>query len=512
MTLNQIKAGLLSVPLKNLNAAFKNTGGHGGSVSKAEMIEHLANKITVGFITLDWVRLQGITGTVGAPVPAFPVQAAPANQDAGILRKSIDAVADTLKQTEADIRAAFGRDILSISQGVDTLKEELKLNRENSLRNIQTVKADWVSLFEQHERKMDSAIAAVQGAAKVDPATVAAEVRAGLDAALAPFRAAIEVPEVREQIEEVLAQQTIIDRRPASVVFGITVNDIRGQELMFDIWNDAEAPAVDPVFIWTPEIIRNLYLAQQGARQWFGGEKGTGKTQTALQFAARTGRSFTRINFHGYSCQEDYIGATGIENGTSGFQPGPFLRAFTRPGAVVLLDEPSNAKPAHLAPLNALLEPGGAPTIGGSVWRGASGVCVFAADNSLGGGDTTGRYPGLNQANSALVDRFSYLVQFEYLPESEEIKAVMNHTGCSQSVAEHVVKALNVARARVSTGDIIDPPSIRSIIGFIRAIPVMGVPAAWQQAIAARQPQESALGLAAVYTATINAQFLIDNI
>ena len=61
-----------------------------------------------------------------------------------------------------------------------------------------------------------------------------------------------------------------------------------------------------------------------------------------------------------------------------------------------------------------------------------------------------------------------------------------------------------MARAKVATGDIIDAPSLRSVIAFIRALEVMDVREAWNSTIAARQPQESALALQGIFEACIN--------
>jgi MoxR-like ATPase len=237
---------------------------------------------------------------------------------------------------------------------------------------------------------------------------------------------------------------------------------------------------------------------------WFGGPKGTGKSETARQFAAVTGRAFKRINFHKYTSAEDYIGAVGLENGQTVFKRGDFLSAFTHPSTVILLDEVTNADPGELAPLNGFLEPNSAVSFGGSVQTRAPGVLVFAADNTLGNGDDSGRYAGTRQMNSALVDRFARVVQFDYLPLDSEVEALVRHTGCHPKLAEHILGAVGVARAKVQTGEVIDAPSIRSVIAFIRALRVLPIDKAWAATIAARQPAESLPGLSAIYASCIS--------
>ena len=106
--------------------------------------------------------------------------------------------------------------------------------------------------------------------------------------------------------------------------------------------------------------------------------------------------------------------------------------------------------------------------------------------------------------NSALVDRFARVVQFDYLPFQFEMEALVRHTGCNPKLAAHVLKAVGVARAKVQTGEVIDAPSIRSVIAFIRALRVLPIDKAWATTIAARQPAESLPGLSAIYASCIS--------
>jgi MoxR-like ATPase len=138
------------------------------------------------------------------------------------------------------------------------------------------------------------------------------------------------------------------------------------------------------------------------------------------------------------------------------------------------------------------------------VRRRAPGVLVFAADNTLGSGDESGRYAGTRAMNSSLVDRFARVIHFDYLPLPQEVDAVMRHTGCAKQLAEHILASIRMARAKVDTGDVVDAPSIRSVIAFIRALDVLSIDEAWATTVAARQPSESAAALEAIRKATLN--------
>ena len=341
-------------------------------------------------------------------------------------------------------------------------------------------------------------ISAQISSTKVEQSAVDQAVAKVVADAFKPFEQMVKAAGAEAVIAEAAAVR-IVDRWTAFDVFGVDVVDRTGAQVMVDIWNHPETPAVDPNFIWSLEILQHLLLSQNtGESLWFGGEKGTGKSETARQFAARTGRGYTRINFHKYSTAADYLGDKSLTNGSTHFECGDFLKAWSVPSTVILLDEITNCPAGELAPLNGLLEPKSAVTIGGAVRTRAQGVLVFAADNTLTNGDETGRYAGTQTMNSALADRFARVVAFKHMPQAQEVDAVTRHTGCDPRLAEHVVELVNACRAKVTSGDLVDAPSIRQVIGFIRALDVLSVDQAWAAAIGNRQPSESATALDAI--------------
>jgi MoxR-like ATPase len=138
------------------------------------------------------------------------------------------------------------------------------------------------------------------------------------------------------------------------------------------------------------------------------------------------------------------------------------------------------------------------------VWTRAPGVVIGAADNTSGNGDPTGRYAGTREMNSALMDRFAFKEWCEFLPRDLERSALERRTGASRALIDHILDAVDACRAKVQTGEIIDPPSIRAVEAFILALETEQPRDAWNRTIAAAQPAESAVGLEAVYTACIN--------
>ncbi len=366
-----------------------------------------------------------------------------------------------------------------LMEKTSTLCGEMK-NLSREIDSLRDTKADPQAIKQAIQSTVEQALGPIIVAAKADKA-VAAKVKA-----------AAKAPKIKTVAE----------------VFGIAMNDLKGNPLTVEHWADPEAPAIDSTYIWQESILRALVVgAKTGTNVWLGGEKGTGKTQAAMQWAARTGRAFTRINFHKYTSAEEYLGATGLVNGQTQFVPGAFLAAYCRPGSIVLLDEVTNADPGELAPLNGALERGiPRVNIGGQEWSRAPGVMVIAADNTLTNGDASGRYAGTRVMNSALADRFGFIVPVTWLSPDQESDALVRLTGCTRTLADLVVNVLTFCRSRAATGDLVDAPSIRSAISWVEAMPALGVRAAWDIAVAARQPAESAVQLEAVFTAQVNPQ------
>lgn len=444
--------------------------------TKSVMAQELAALIEAGVVTFDNVRDAANASPHQPPLMATP-SADTAAADVLQLRRDSLTLAQQVKS-----------DLSRIDAGLATVVRGVKQAQDDQTR----LAAD-LSALRQHREQ------------PVDKAEITAAIAAAVTAEFGKFKQTIVDAGLQSAAADAAAVSAI-GSDTCAAVFNIDVRDIRGNPLRVTLYNAPDAPAIDQNFVWTEGILKHLLLADaNGEHLWFGGERGTGKTETARQFAARTGRSFTRINFHKYSTGDEYLGCTGLVNGATEFVDGDFLRAYATPGAVVLLDEITNAPAGELAPLNALLEPNAAVHLGGKVRRRAAGVLVLAADNTLGNGDTSGRYTGTGTMNTALLDRFARVVEFKHMSMTQEIDAVCRHTGCTRELAEAVLSAVAVARANAAKGEIVDAPSIRQVLAFIRSVKVLGVNQAWETCIATRQPDESRIGLNAIKAAALNA-------
>ena len=496
-------------------------------VGKLDAARALAASIESGTLRLidvvAYIKGAPITASIpmNNPQPAFPAASAAVASRAESLalqaNQTIVGLETRLRQLDHDIKDTNSL-IATHSENVRYASETANQSL-NQRQTVIEIKVDAAAAAAKQAtatatEAWNEAAAAIAAASsfKPDPSAVAQAVADAVAAAFKPFAATVEAAGAQAAVGAMVSAR-VIGSGSALAIFGVEVLDRAGNAVMVDLWDAQDTPAVDPCFIWTDAILRHLLLSQNtGENLWFGGEKGTGKSETARQFAARTGRSYCRINFSKYTAPEDYLGATGLVNGATEFQPQAFLKAFVSPGTVMLLDEITNADAGCLAPLNSLLEAGSVTTIGNLGWRRAPGVMVFAADNTLTNGDDSGRYAGTKQMNSALADRFARIVRFDFLPLDQEVDAVVRHTGCTFGLARHVIGAVTLAREKVSTGDIVDAPSIRSIVAYIRALKLLSPAEAWATCIASRQPAEGAAALEAIRIAAIDESLVLQSL
>ena len=486
MTEKEITLQILSLGQARIVGAFKqqhptdivpavNPNGHCAKI--------LAHGVVKGFFTLDDIK--------SAPVHVTATSAPfdPAMFD------SIGSVANRAEHIALESKALANNTMIAIKDAVNTIKVLDDVTRR--------------ALVEFGERLQTERSVSVTVDSTVVESAVSRIVAKEFDS----FKRIV----ADAGAESVIADATavhVVERKSALDVFGIDIRERDGiNPVMIDIWNHPAAPAVDPHWIWSEKILRAI-LGVQGTHDnlFFGGAKGTGKSQTAEQFAAYTGRGYTRFQFTKYTTAMDFMGGMGMVKGDTVFKKGAVLDGMTTPSTVVLLDEISMADAGELAILNGFLEPNPVISYGGEVHRRAIGVMVFGADNTLTSGDESGLYGGTRRLNTATAERFASVIKFEHMPEKMEVDIVVRRTGCNPVLAKHVVKALNAFRAKVESGDIIDAPSIRQTMYFIKNLRLMTVDDAWTAAIGNRQPSESAVAVEAIKAVYINSELIEKNL
>jgi cobaltochelatase CobS len=237
-------------------------------------------------------------------------------------------------------------------------------------------------------------------------------------------------------------------------------------------YSSAQSPAINPDFIWTPELAAILSAADTNRQNvLLYGAAGTGKTSAAMQYAARTGRPFMRIAFDRTTEPADLKGGRyPSESGGIEWHDGNLTRAFRVPGMVLLLDEVSLLRSGSLAVLQTALDERFLVLDTGEVVHAAQDLFVIAADNTDLTNDTTGRYIDTAPVNLAFGDRFAWRFAVDYLPEAKEIDAISTQTGLHREASKYLVEYATKTRNEANGGMLTAPVTTRRLLAWARAV------------------------------------------
>lgn len=172
------------------------------------------------------------------------------------------------------------------------------------------------------------------------------------------------------------------------------------------------------------------------------GPKGCGKTETAMQFAARTKRPLLKMSCAMVREPRDWFGSKYAEDGRVAWRKSLFARVVERGNVVIALDEINRATPAVLNTLLPLLDRTACTYVeeAEDLLRVGPDVFWYATAN-IGA-----EYSGTFRFDSALFDRFGARIECSFLPAAEEAKLLVDRTGIDASVAHRLVKVAEAVR------------------------------------------------------------------
>ena len=278
------------------------------------------------------------------------------------------------------------------------------------------------------------------------------------------------------------------------------------------VYDTPDAPALDKNYQWPAFTPLVLSTFRRGQTVFGHGPAGTGKTELAKQIAAAWGRRFIRISCDDQTEAATLVGMTvPAKDGGTVWQDGQLTAAIRVPGAVILIDEPSVARPGALFVLQALLDSDRRLHIAetGEVIPVAPDVVFMLADNTNGTGDVTGQYEATRRLNRATLDRAAISVAFDYLSPAEESNVIASKSGLNKRAAAMLAKFAAITRAKAGSGEVSHGIGLRRLLAMGELLADGADPSiAFQVAVIESAPYDDKEPLRQMWTGSVDVNAL----
>jgi cobaltochelatase CobS len=236
------------------------------------------------------------------------------------------------------------------------------------------------------------------------------------------------------------------------------------------------APEVDPDYLFDRQTTLAILAGfARNRRVMVTGYHGTGKSTHIEQVAARLNWPFVRVNLDSHISRIDLVGKDAIvlKDGkqVTEFRDG-ILPWAVQHNVALCFDEYDAGRPDVMFVIQRVLEVSGRLTLldQNRVIRPHPAFRLFATANTVGLGDTSGLYHGVQQINQAQMDRWSIVTTLNYLPHDAETNIVISKVksyGASKEardVANKMVRVADLTRNAFMAGDLSTVMSPRTVI------------------------------------------------
>jgi cobaltochelatase CobS len=204
------------------------------------------------------------------------------------------------------------------------------------------------------------------------------------------------------------------------------------------------------------------------------GYHGTGKSTHIEQVAARLNWPCVRVNLDSHISRIDLIGkdAIVIKEGqqVTEFRDGILPWAYQN-NVALCFDEYDAGRPDVMFVIQRVLESSGRLTLldQSRVIKPHPAFRLFATANTIGLGDTSGLYHGVQQLNQAQMDRWSIVTTLNYLPHDNEVEIVLAkakhyRTDAGRDIVSKMVRVADLTRNAFMNGDLSTVMSPRTVI------------------------------------------------
>jgi MoxR-like ATPase len=234
-----------------------------------------------------------------------------------------------------------------------------------------------------------------------------------------------------------------------------------------DAYSEAQATFIpDPMVGYRPnqESLAQLAYAIESTDlpTWLSGDASVGKSSLVQYYCHLTGRPFRRVNFNGHITSEDILGKQSFNGGELKWHDGIVPEAMQIPHGILLLDEPTAAPAEIQLSLQYALERNGKLLLTNKPCDSKDAFVVPAedfhfvlADNTVGMGDTTGRFIGTQPQNTAWLDRMGTFLMVDWLPAEDEQKMLVGlYPAISDYLASKIVSTANLLRNGMKQGNL----------------------------------------------------------
>jgi cobaltochelatase CobS len=259
----------------------------------------------------------------------------------------------------------------------------------------------------------------------------------------------------------------------ASDVFGIeTGMRVRGFPEPSD-----RVPALDPTYKFDPDTTLAILAGfVHNRRVMIQGYHGTGKSTHIEQVAARLNWPCVRVNLDSHISRIDLIGKDAIKlrdgKQVTEFHEGILPWALRHPTAIVF-DEYDAGRPDVMFVIQRVLEHDGKLTLldQNEIITPHPSFRLFATANTVGLGDTTGLYHGVQQINQAQMDRWSLVATLNYLSHDAETAIVLAknphyNTEKGRKTISQMVTVADLTRTAFMNGDLSTVMSPRTVLNW----------------------------------------------
>ncbi len=236
------------------------------------------------------------------------------------------------------------------------------------------------------------------------------------------------------------------------------------------------APDVDPDYLFDRQTTLAILAGfARNRRVMVTGYHGTGKSTHIEQVAARLNWPFVRVNLDSHISRIDLVGKDAIvlKDGkqVTEFRDG-ILPWAVQHNVALCFDEYDAGRPDVMFVIQRVLEVSGRLTLldQNRVIRPHAAFRLFATANTVGLGDTSGLYHGVQQINQAQMDRWSIVTTLNYLPHDAETNIVLSKvksygaTKEGRDAANKMVRVADLTRNAFMAGDLSTVMSPRTVI------------------------------------------------